>query len=402
MQRVSAGSARVKEDAPRVTPSPPIQSDPLNVVVVSHAYNGPGRMDPFSVLGRRVNLTLIAPSQHTSGSLTKPTEQVVPIVHVIPLEAAHFGRKQFFLRGLRKALTVSAPDIVCIEYDPWHVQFLQTIFALKVSRSHARVIPIVKKNTYRASTSILGRAKRLLSRWGLRNASSIIAASSMTRSMYIRELAVPESKVVVQPHLAVDIVRFRPTTHRPGGRPFRVGFVGKLGSTKGVPELISAFEDARRRTGAPVELCLVGEVVEPAMQSLISGTECVRHMGTISNDELHRFLRTIDVFAMPARVLPDHQEHDGRAVLEAMAAGLPCVVSSSGILPELVSESEGRVFPAGDVSQLADCLAELIESPELRSRLGACARERAVATVSPDILSTQRVKLFQQSMEVSA
>jgi glycosyltransferase involved in cell wall biosynthesis len=321
---------------------------------------------------------------------------------VIPLEPTYFGRYQFTLRGLRKTLRACAPDIVCVEYDPWQVQFLQTLLTLKFTRSHARIIPIVKKNTYRASTSILGRAKRFLSRWGLRNASSIIAASSMTRAMYIRELAVPESKVVVQPHLAVDVARFRPTTGSPNVRPLRVGFVGKVGSKKGVPELIAAFDEARRRTGATVELCLVGDVVEPALRSVIASTECVRHIGTIGNEQLHQFLSAIDVFAMPARVLPDHQEHDGRAVLEAMAAGLPCVVSSSGILPELVSDCEGRVFPAGDAARLADCLAELLESPRLRSVLGECARERAVATVSPDILSIQRVALFNRVMGVSA
>jgi glycosyltransferase involved in cell wall biosynthesis len=382
--------------------SQPTSKRRLNVVVVSHAYNGPGRMGPFSALGQHVNLTLVGPAEHGNGTLTSTAAPASSGIRVVPLKAQYLGRSQFFLRRLKKTLNACSPDIVCVEYDPWHVQFLQTIVALKLARSRARVIPIVKKNTYRASTSILGRSKRYLSRWGLQGAHRIIAASSMTRAMYIRDLGVPESKVVVQPHLAVDTERFHPSGRSPGQRPMRVGFVGKIGPTKGVPELLTAFDDARRRTGVSAELCLVGEVVDTALQAAIASTESVQHLGAIGNEDLQHFLSSIDVFAMPARILPDHQEHDGRAVLEAMAVGLPCVVSSSGILPELVSDSEGRVFPAGDVPGLANCLAELMESVELRTELGACARERALATVSPAVLSAQRIALFNTIMEVPA
>lgn len=374
----------------------------LNVVVVSHAYNGPGRVEPFRALGHHVNLTLLGPCRHPNGTLTSPSTPAESGIRIIPLTARYLGRSQFFLRRLRKTLDACSPDIVCVEYDPWHVQFLQTIAALKMARSHARLIPIVKKNTYRAPTSTLGRSKRFLSRWGLRGAHCIIAASLMTRAMYIRDLGVPEPKVVVQPHLAVDTERFHPTTRCPSLRPVRVGFVGKIGPTKGVPDLIAAFDDVRRRTGAPMELCLVGDVVDPTLQSVIAESDFVQHLGAVGNDDLQHFLSTIDVFVMPARILPDHQEHDGRAVLEAMAAGLPCVVSSSGILPELISDVEGRVFPAGDPSRLADCLAELTGSAELRNRLGACARKRALATVSPAALSAQRIELFNTIMEVPA
>jgi glycosyltransferase involved in cell wall biosynthesis len=318
---------------------------------------------------------------------------------VIALRARFFGQSQFIMRGVAKSLRAFRPDVVCVEYDPWHLQFLQVVLVLKMARSQARIVPVVKKNTLRAPTSILGRVKRTLGHSAAKKSSAIIAASEMTRNMYMREFGASAASIVVQPHLAVDVSRFRPRQRSAEPGPLRIGFVGKIGALKGVPELLAAFDEVRRRSEFPMELWLAGTVTDRDVQSALLDTEHVHHVGVIDNQDLHSFLGDLDVFVMPARVLLDHQEHDGRAVLEAMATGLPCVVSDSGILPELVSRAEGRVFPAGDIARLAACLQELASSPELRRDLGVGGRQRTVATVSPDVLSAERVALFNEIVE---
>lgn len=372
---------------------------PLRVIVISHAYNGPGRLEPFAELGKRVNLTLVGPSNHPNGALENlaSTRQ---LVHIVGLDAISFGRTQYMLRGVRSVLRNSQPDIVCIEYDPWHLQFVQVLVVLKLIRSDARLIPVVKKNTFRNPSSKFGKMKRLLARWGINRATAIIAASGMTREMYIRELGARESQVHVQPHLAVDVSRFAPAESKPDSPTVRIAFVGKIGSVKGVPDLLSAFKLVQQRCTTTVELRLAGSIVDPTVKSLLASVDSVNYVGPINNEELHGFLSEVDIFVMPAQVLPDHQEHDGRAVLEAMSAGIPCIVSTSGILPELVSRAEGRVFPTGDVSRFADCLEELITDSELRRELGNHARKRAMAQASPSALATQRLALFNKSMEV--
>jgi glycosyltransferase involved in cell wall biosynthesis len=373
----------------------------LRVVVVSHSYNEPGRMRPFSALAEQVDLTLVGPREFQGTHLVSPVfPESEPAPVVIPLEARLVGPAQFFLRGLGKTLRSRRPDVVCVEYDPWHPLFLQVVFNLAITQSPARIVLVVKKNTYRAPDSILGRGKRLLSRWGVRRASMIIAASNMARDIYVRELGAPSSMVVVQPHLSVDVSRFQPHKEESDRRPLRIGFVGKIGAVKGVPDLLAAFKELLQRTPWPIELWLAGRITDPEVGEAISSTDQVRHLGMIGNDVLHLFMNDIDLFVMPARILPDHQEHDGRAVLEAMASGLPCVVSDSGILPEIVSSAEGRVFPAGNAAALADALEELINSPNLRLTLGVGARRRAVETVSPDVLNARRLELFNRTVEV--
>jgi glycosyltransferase involved in cell wall biosynthesis len=74
--------------------------------------------------------------------------------------------------------------------------------------------------------------------------------------------------------------------------------------------------------------------------------------------------------------LPSVQEGFGIVFLEAMAAGLPIVATSAAAVPEVVPHGlAGTLTPPGDITALADALAELLASPALRARLGSYGRE---------------------------
>ena len=63
------------------------------------------------------------------------------------------------------------------------------------------------------------------------------------------------------------------------------------------------------------------------------------------------------------------------SLLEMMAYGLPCVMTPVGGISQVVCDGEnGYMFPVGDVDSLADVLAKLLASPELRGRIGSAAR----------------------------
>jgi glycosyltransferase involved in cell wall biosynthesis len=80
--------------------------------------------------------------------------------------------------------------------------------------------------------------------------------------------------------------------------------------------------------------------------------------------------------AMDIFVLPSHSEGVSLAVLEAMAAGLPVIVSAVGGLPEIIHHEEtGLLIPPKDAEALAGSLARLLENPDLAKRLGEKARE---------------------------
>lgn len=86
-------------------------------------------------------------------------------------------------------------------------------------------------------------------------------------------------------------------------------------------------------------------------------------------------LRAADAFA-----LTSVSEAASLTLLEAMATGLPVIVTAVGGNPEIVRhEREGLLVPRGDVAACGDAIRRLFQNPDLAARLGAAARERVLS-----------------------
>ncbi|MBI4514589.1 MAG: glycosyltransferase family 4 protein [Deltaproteobacteria bacterium] len=90
---------------------------------------------------------------------------------------------------------------------------------------------------------------------------------------------------------------------------------------------------------------------------------CVRVLGEIAEDDVRGLYAGAAAFAYPSRY-----EGFGLQAVEAMAMGVPAVVSDGGALPEVVGDA-ALVFRAGDASALANCLDRLFADEQLRYRL---------------------------------
>ena len=170
-------------------------------------------------------------------------------------------------------------------------------------------------------------------------------------------------------------------------------FVGKQWERKGGPTVLEAF--ARLRAERPdVELVIAGPT------DLSVSAPGVELLGRVSRDGPGGQDRMEAVYAgATAFVMPSLYEPLGVAVIEAMAAGLPCIGSTGGALPELIEEGEtGFLVPAGDEEALLDRMRRLAGDPKLCRRLGdagaARYRERftwdAVAERMLEAISSRR------------
>ena len=90
--------------------------------------------------------------------------------------------------------------------------------------------------------------------------------------------------------------------------------------------------------------------------------------------DIPELMRAADAFALTSL-----SEAASLTLLEAMASGLPAVVTNVGGNPEIVRhEREGLLFPRGDASACADAIRRVFSDPELAARLGTAGRARAV------------------------
>ncbi|UCH33715.1 MAG: glycosyltransferase [Armatimonadota bacterium] len=227
--------------------------------------------------------------------------------------------------------------------------------------------------------------RRRLAIWFLSQlASRIVTVSRYLRRQLMGSCRVRASRIATI-HNGVPLGHF-PADHHESRRQvraeldlegaFAVGTVGRLSPVKGHQHLIDAIAGLADETPV-VRLLIVGP--GPLRSALAARSEAlgladrVRFLGF--RDDIPRLLSALDCF-----VLPSLSEGLSIATMEAMAAGLPVVVTDSGGPSDLVEHGEtGLVVPPGDASALSAAIATVLREPELARRLGAAARRRAQA-----------------------
>lgn len=148
-----------------------------------------------------------------------------------------------------------------------------------------------------------------------------------------------------------------------------VGFVGNIRPVKGAEDLLRAFDGIRPEEN--LHLVLIGEVRDRHIEKQIGRHPHVHFLGF--RPDAARLVGACDIAVMPSI------EREGlpKAMLEAMAQGIPAVVTDVGGMPELVEhEAGGLVVPPRDPAALRVALRRLAQDAALRRRLGAAARAR--------------------------
>jgi glycosyltransferase involved in cell wall biosynthesis len=256
---------------------------------------------------------------------------------------------------------------------------------------------MVKKNTYRRYPGLRGRLKRWVAAMGIERVDRFICASDMTARLYQREFGVERDRLTVATHIGVDTDAFRPA---PGsldrGDGSVVGYCGRLAVDKGITDLLEAVAICRSRSGLDVRLLLLGAgPLHGHLASYVLGHRWLEVLPPVPNHRVHEFLSVIDVFALPSRVLPDHEEHDAHALTEALAAGVPTVGTRSGIIPELLGDGTGFLVEPEDPRELAESLRRLLTSRKLQAELGERGRAKAIRCFALARVARERVSVYR-------
>jgi glycosyltransferase involved in cell wall biosynthesis len=196
-------------------------------------------------------------------------------------------------------------------------------------------------------------------------ADHILTVSELARESYLDAGVSPERVTSVP--MGADLSDFAPRSESEtaSSDPFTFLFAGHAGRRKGVDVLLSASGQLET-DGIPHRIQFAGGTDERVFDDT---TAPVERLGYLDRPDLAAAFRRADVLVLPSR-------HDsfGRVVVEAMATGLPALLSEHVGAKEAVEEGEtGWVVPAEDAEALAERMRWCIEHPEqVRAMRDAC------------------------------
>ena len=227
-----------------------------------------------------------------------------------------------------------------------------------------------------ADSAALHRRIRAVKEREIELAEAVFTVSELARQTYL-DAGVAADKVHALP-LGADLERFFPRSGAAASAPretFTFLFAGATIRRKGFDLLLDAFARVEREAPA-ARLRIAGPRGELA-PLLASASERVTFLGPVRQEELARELRAADCFVLPSR-----NDSYGMVVAEALASGVPALVSEMVGAKELVDEGEtGWIVPVDDVQALTERMLWCARHPgEVRARRDACRRAAEAAT----------------------
>jgi glycosyltransferase involved in cell wall biosynthesis len=276
--------------------------------------------------------------------------------------ASYLGRIKVPVKELRRL----RPDVFILEYDRWNLALGALIGVAAAQRVAFRVLPNFDAWSQRTWWRELGKnvlfkavdgakvpgpdGAALATRYGLPQERTTVVTQSIDVAHYGRGRAMPTAeRRRRREELGLGL----------SGCVFL--YVGRVWAGKGLDELFAAYRQVRA-VRDDVSLLIVGDGVDyERYVGRESATDGVTFAGFVQPADLPEWYAICDVL-----VFPTHGDPNGLVVEEALAAGLPVIVSdAAGDIRARVPESVGRVFPVGDAGALARAMEALAE-PSLR------------------------------------
>jgi glycosyltransferase involved in cell wall biosynthesis len=204
--------------------------------------------------------------------------------------------------------------------------------------------------------------------------------------------ALPKERAVLIRGAGVDVEAFRPSPEPEG--PVTVSLVSRMLWDKGVAEFVDAARRLRTN-GSTARFRLVGGPDGENPASIPAAQLAAWHEAGLVEWLGHRADIAAQMAGSHVVCLPSYREGLPKVLLEAMAAGRPVVATNVPGCREAVEPGvNGILVPPRDGAALAEALATLIDSPELRSRMGAAGRRRAETEFASARIAAETLDLY--------
>jgi len=318
----------------------------------------------------------------TNAHISGPLQRAVTALSVVysfssrKLVAARIAKFRPDVVHVHNFFPVFTPSI----YDADHIPVVQTLHNYRLLCANALLFredkpceqcvrkgipwPAIYHSCYRnsrtgsAAVALMLSVHRFRNTWNTR-VSRFIALTEFARAMFVENLAIDPSRIVVKPNAAPD-------SRLGDGRGGYALFVGRISAEKGIATLIAAAENG---LGMPLKVAGTGPLSASVEQAATKGV--LQYLGPQNPAEVARLMQGARVILLPSHCY----EGLPMVIPEAFATGLPIVASNIGALASLISHGrDGLVVPRRDAGALAEAVRMIGATPSLEASLRTEAR----------------------------
>jgi glycosyltransferase involved in cell wall biosynthesis len=232
-------------------------------------------------------------------------------------------------------------------------------------------------------TGYMNYYQKFASRFAVRFAKKVITVSESTKKDLVRIYKTDPNKITVTPLGLSE--GFRPMQYQEAqsvldkyGLVYQkyILFLGTIQPRKNIPRLVDAYEKIKKENRVEEKLIIGGGrgwLWEPILKKVktagIDGS--VKYLDYVSKEDLSYIMAGAKIYTLPAMY-----EGFGIPALEAMASGVPTVVSNISSLPEVVGDAGVLVDP-NSIESIAEGLLKVLTDSNLRQQLIVKGLERA-------------------------
>jgi glycosyltransferase involved in cell wall biosynthesis len=300
-----------------------------------------------------IDVKVVTFKDHYSPENAKEVETIV-LPKLLPGKLSYISS----IFALKRLLTSFQPDIL-------HAHYVSSYgFVGALSNYHPFYVSVWGRDIYQFPQQ--NNMNKRIVELALERADMICSTSHV---MAIETKKYTNKHIEVTP-FGVDLTKFKPLEKREKD-VVTIGTVKALSDKYGIADLIKAFAIVHKDY-PNTNLVIVGdgpqrqEYEELAERLGISGV--TTFTGRVPNTDVPTYINEMDIFAVPST---EDSESFGVAAVEAMACGVPVVVSDVGGLPEVVKDGiTGFVVPKESPEKLAEAFETLLRDPQLRAKMG--------------------------------
>lgn len=283
----------------------------------------------------------------------------------------------YVLRITKRKRDRSTDRTVVLENAYYSLDLFLFNFLVRRIRRNVVIVPMVHHLNYILEERRFYRILLKAVETSFLNESDWVIVNSEATEKDVKELLEGQKKILVAyPGLDKEKMASKRVVHSPEDRPLRILGVGSVTERKDLETFLKAIKVLIRRSSkVRFSVDIVGDLEKDRefskrMAEIADALALSNHVafnGRVDDTKLHEFYARSDIF-----VSTSLHEGFGMAIAEAMYNRLPVVAMNCGAVPFLVEDGvNGFLVPPKDYERLAERIRLLLESGELRKKMGA-------------------------------